>query len=205
MSCGAFGMPSILSATFPSLNSMIVGSASTLYFDAMLGYFSVFIFCAGGRRRVVLACEAVFARETCWELFCRLFVFWVSDERGGGGGKGGKGGGGGGRRQKTASTGTHHQLHPVLAHCPRDFGQDVAREHLARAAPRGVEVHEHGHGRSLDHVVERRVRFLRRVSHARIPATRRIVRYFQSAGCGHGGGAGSPPAVRGAHGRARDD
>lgn len=94
MSCGAFGMPSILSATFPSLNSMIVGSASTLYFDAMLGYFSVFIFCAGGRRRVVLACEAVFARETCWELFCRLFVFWVSDERGGGGGKGGKGGGG---------------------------------------------------------------------------------------------------------------
>ena len=109
------------------------------------------------------------------------------------------------RRQKTASTGTHHQLHPVLAHCPRDFGQDVAREHLARAAPRGVEVHEHGHGRSLDHVVERRVRFLRRVSHARIPATRRIVRYFKSAGCGHGGGAGSPPAVRGAHGRARDD
>ena len=53
MSCGAFGMPSILSATFPSLNSMIVGSASTLYFEAMLGYFSVFIFCAGGRRRVV--------------------------------------------------------------------------------------------------------------------------------------------------------
>jgi len=54
MSCGAFGMPSILSATFPSLNSMIVGSASTLYFEAMLGYFSVFIFCVGGRRRVVL-------------------------------------------------------------------------------------------------------------------------------------------------------
>lgn len=94
MSCGAFGMPSILSATFPSLNSMIVGSASTLYFEAMLGYFSVFIFCVGGRRRVVLACEAVFARETCWELFCRLFGFWFSDERGGGGWKGGKGGGG---------------------------------------------------------------------------------------------------------------
>ena len=200
MSCGAFGMPSILSATFPSLNSMIVGSASTLYFDAMLGYFSVFIFCVGGRRRVVLACEAVFARETCWELFCRLFVFWVSDERGGGGGKGGRGGGG---TTQTENGIDGNQLHPVLAHCPRDFGQDVAREHLARAAPRGVEVHEHGHGRSLDHVVERRVRFLRRVSHARM--TRRIVRYFQSAGCGHGGGAGSPPAVRGAHGRARDD
>lgn len=205
MSCGAFGMPSILSATFPSLNSMIVGSASTLYFEAMLGYFSVFIFCVGGRRRVVLACEAMFARETCWwELFCRLFGFWFSDERGGGGWKGGKGGGGT-TQTENGMTGTHHQLHPVLAHGPRDFGQDVAREHLARAAPRGVEVHEHGHGRSLDHVVERRVRFLRRVSHARIPATRRIVRYFQSAGCGHGGGAGSPPAVRGAHGRARDD
>ena len=89
------------------------------------------------------------------------------------------------RRQKTASTGTHHQLHPVLAHGPRDFGQDVAREHLARPAPRGVEVHEHGHGRSLDHVVERRVRFLRRVSHARIPVTRRIVGYiFSRRGAG---------------------
>ena len=61
-----------------------------MYFEAMFGYFSVFIFCVGGRRRVVLACEAAFARETCWEAFCRLFVFWVSHERGGGGGKEGK-------------------------------------------------------------------------------------------------------------------
>lgn len=63
MSCGAFGMPSILSATFPSLNSMIVGSASTLYFEAMLGYFSVFIFCVGGRRRVVLVRWCLLARR----------------------------------------------------------------------------------------------------------------------------------------------
>ena len=63
MSCGAFGMPSILSATFPSLNSMIVGSASTLYFDAMLGYFSVFIFCAGGRRRVVRVRRCLLVRR----------------------------------------------------------------------------------------------------------------------------------------------
>ena len=203
MSCGAFGMPSILSATFPSLNSMIVGSASTLYFDAMLGYFSVFIFCAGGRRRVVRVRRCLLVRRAgnCSVVFsCFGSQTKEAEEEGKEGEEEEER-----RRQKTASTGTHHQLHPVLAHCPRDFGQDVAREHLARAAPRGVEVHEHGHGRSLDHVVERRVRFLRRVSHARIPATRRIVRYFQSAGCGHGGGAGSPPAVRGAHGRVRDD
>ena len=203
MSCGAFGMPSILSVTFPSLNSMIVGSASTLYFDAMLGYFSVFIFCAGGRRRVVRVrrCLLVRCAGNCSVVFsCFRSQTKEAEEEGKEGEEEEER-----RRQKTASIGTHHQLHPVLAHCPRDFGQDVAREHLARAAPRGVEVHEHGHGRSLDHVVERRVRFLRRASHARIPATRRIVRYFQSAGCGHGGGAGSPVAVRGAHGRARDD
>jgi len=64
MSCGAFGMPSILSATFPSLNSMIVGSASTLYFEAMLGYFSVFIFCVGGRRRVVLVRWCLLVRRS---------------------------------------------------------------------------------------------------------------------------------------------
>ena len=204
MSCGAFGMPSILSATFPSLNSMIVGSASTLYFDAMLGYFSVFIFCAGGRRRVVRVRRCLLVRRA--GICSVVFTCFVSQTKEAAEeGKEGKEEEEKRRRQKTASTGTHHQLHPVLAHCPRDFGQDVAREHLARTAPRGVEVHEHGHGRSLDHVVERRVRFLRRVSHARIPGTRRIVRYFQSAGCGHGGGAGSPPAVRGAHGRARDD
>ena len=203
MSCGAFGMPSILSATFPSLNSMIVGSASTLYFEAMLGYFSVFIFCVGGRRRVVLVRRCLLVRRAgnCSVVFSVFGSRTKEAEEDGKEGKGEEGR----RRQKTASTGTHHQLHPVLAHGPRDFGQDVAREHLARPAPRGVEVHEHGHGRSLDHVVERRVRFLRRASHARIPATRRIVRYFQSAGCGHGGGAGSPVAVRGAHGRARDD
>ena len=143
----------------------------------------MFIFCVGGRRRVVLACEAVFARETCWEAFCRLFVFWVSGrkrrrrrER---------------RRRRRRTTQTENGIDgnpPPASPCPCPLPPRLWARRRARAsgtaAPRGVEVHEHGHGRSLDHVVERRVRFLRRVSHARIPRRVEIVRYFQSAGAG---------------------
>ena len=70
MSCVASGKPSMRSTCCPFLNSMMVGNASILYLDAMLGYFSVLIFTSFTSSQRLPA-----AQHGCNEAF--IFHFFV--------------------------------------------------------------------------------------------------------------------------------
>ena len=69
-----------------------------------------------------------------------------------------------------------HERHLVASDRRGELREHLLAQELARTAPRSVKVHEHGDGGLRDHVVETRVRLLRRRSHVERATSRRVVR-----------------------------